>query len=707
MSHGRIWVVGLLFLLWSSTLFAEATRFYVYEGFNNFLDGDAKGTALTDDGQIALASPVDPLFQEKGHVVATAVDEDRIALALAETRHILVIDKKGTKIDYGVVPQGIPNAIAITRQALYIATLGPTKIYKLTAPNHFETLANPRSSRIKQDVVAVWSFLQHEQDLYAATEGPGSVFRFRRGMWQEIFSSREAVLRSLAKDSYGRIYAGGGSKGIVYRGDEKGNFTAIYDSGLEEITGIVPAANGDIFFSGLANAQARDAQGERIAEKGKIRAQLLRLDAQGFAELVAGSDDEILYTVSDLGNGEVLAGTGSVDKENPRGRIYLAKVKTREISLFHQTLAAQVISLLPLKNHELAIVTNDPVSVQILHHNFNREGRFTPPVFDAQVQAQFGAVQLDVDLPHGTSIGVRLRSGQTSTPDSTWNAWSQEYTAGVSHPGLTRGRFVQAEIILRGNGQVTPKARRLRIAYKRQNIAPFIGEISLLAKDVVLSSVAPEIVHEHTFSLNDKGFSDLKRIGDPLPTDPAVKVKQTTAHGVITVVWSAQDPNGDVLQYDFYMRREGEKDFHLVEDNLEVPFYTFAIGSLADGYYQFRVVAKDNVDNAPEEAKQESKNSTWFLVDNAPPQLSSLRIAEQTRLQFSVKDAASIIVKAEYAVDGGRPRPLIPKDGLLDSREEYFDTRIPELIKTPAHHIVSVRVEDEAQNAAQTQILVP
>ena len=57
--------------------------------------------------------------------------------------------------------------------------------------------------------------------------------------------SNEDMLRSVTTDSHGTLYLGGGSKGIVYRGTDRGGFSAMFDSSLDEITDMVASDSGD------------------------------------------------------------------------------------------------------------------------------------------------------------------------------------------------------------------------------------------------------------------------------------------------------------------------------------------------------------------------------------------------------------------------------------------------------------------------------
>lgn len=679
---------------------AEPTRFHTYEGFANFLDGDAKNTSLSANGQIELAPALKRLFEEKdGRLSAVAELDGKVALAFATSGRLVVVDDAGKKTEWGEAPKGVITSLLLTKSALYVATAGPAALLKFSAPGKSEVMTLPELQ--KRGPAAVWDMVDTKKGLVIATGAPGSLYRLEGGKFVELFKSSEDLLRSVSVDAQGTLFVGGGSKGIVYRGSEKGSFVAHFDSGLDEITDLLPVGEGEVFVVGLGGAQHKgDTRQDRVAEKGKIRSQLVHVDGEGFADVLAGSDDEILYAVSPAPNGRVYVATGSVDKENLRGRLYAMNPKTREISLVYQTEAAQLIAVAGTAK-KVTLVSNDPPAVDAVTDSYAKEGEFMLPVFDAQGPARYGSVQLDAVPGSKGQVVVRLRTGQVSTPDNTWTPWSKDIAVGIAAGDLTPGRFVQAKLVLRGDGSSSPQARRVRLAYGRNNLPPYIGEVTLLPKGVALSSLPGDSSRDRTVTLNDKGLQELKRVGEP-SGDGLTKVRQTMQEGVLSVAWAAQDPNGDELVYDLYVRSASDSGWRLLKARIEAPFYTMNGSSLADGRYQFKVTASDEPSNAPGEVKSESRESLWFTHDNAPPKLSKIEVQKKRALVFTAEDAHSVLVRAEYALDGSPLRPLAAKDGLVDSQKEAFEVTLP--INDDKPHVVTVRLQDEAGNVASGDV---
>jgi hypothetical protein len=81
-------------------------------------------------------------------------------------------------------------------------------------------------------------------------------------------------------------------------------------------------------------------------------------------------------------------------------------------------------------------------------------GVFTSRVFDATESRSWDEVNWNSLVPANTTLSVRVRSGQTATPDGSWNAWAA-VTSG-SNVGQV-GRYVQYEVTLgTSDSGVTP-----------------------------------------------------------------------------------------------------------------------------------------------------------------------------------------------------------------------------------------------------------
>ncbi len=170
--------------------------------------------------------------------------------------------------------------------------------------------------------------------------------------------------------------------------------------------------------------------------------------------------------------------------------------------------------------------------------------------------------------------------------------------------------------------------------------------------------------------------------------------------GYQSVLWSAHDDNDDELRYAVYFRGEGEKEWKLLKDNLDQRFYSFDTTSLADGAYYLKIVANDAASNDPARALTAEKESERFEVDNTPPVIEKLTATSVKTcggspcvygalLEFTARDSATAIEKAEYSLDGGDWKLIMPESVISDAPAERYSAGLP--LAAPGEHTIAVR----------------
>ena len=180
----------------------------------------------------------------------------------------------------------------------------------------------------------------------------------------------------------------------------------------------------------------------------------------------------------------------------------------------------------------------------------------------------------------------------------------------------------------------------------------------------------------------------------------------------MTVRWAAHDDNGDDLVYSLYLRGDGERNWHLLKDNITDKAYSFDAALIPDGGYRVKVVASDSPSHNPGEALSDSRESERFEIDTTPPVVSNLHVEQAlakcaqapcpapVRVTFEAEDAASPIAHAEYALDAGTWQYIDPVGKLSDSKREHYEFEIPAKAfegKT-GEHLITVRVYDRHDN---------
>jgi len=150
-----------------------------------------------------------------------------------------------------------------------------------------------------------------------------------------------------------------------------------------------------------------------------------------------------------------------------------------------------------------------------------------------------------------------------------------------------------------------------------------------------------------------------------------------------------------------YMRGQGEPAWILLDKDLAQPQYAWDTASVADGWYEIKVVAGDRADNPAETALEGFKISDPVLVDNTAPVIEKLQVKlkadGEAEVTFTARDATGRLTSAAYTVDSADQwRPLAPTDGLFDGRQKEFRFTVKKL--APGPHRLAVRAADEAQN---------
>ena len=193
---------------------------------------------------------------------------------------------------------------------------------------------------------------------------------------------------------------------------------------------------------------------------------------------------------------------------------------------------------------------------------------------------------------------------------------------------------------------------------------------------------------------------------DP-PSVMGPQVRITERPGLRTVVWKAEDPNRDRLEFAIYYRKEEDSNWLLLQDKLQDSFYSWNSTAWADGSYVLRVEASDAVGNPDGLGQTASETSRAFLVDNTPPQIeigqTVVRQGKAT-ISFTVRDATSRVFGVEYSVGGRDWIPLVPDDKVFDSKEESFRLTTGELPK--GEHVILIHAADELGNSAAARVVV-
>ncbi len=737
--------VGLV-LAGPGASFAESTRFYDIEGFEALLDGNPETTALRDDGGIVLPPQSRERFADASmSFSAAAALGNEVAVAAADDGKVLAIDRAGKKRLLFSPSQQMVTAMLATgttdRPALLVAT-GPTAhLYRVAASGKTELLFESTEHQFIWDMA-----FGANGDILAATGGPGHLLRIstksgasgstsesgdgETAQMQVVYESDQEHLRAVAWASDIGVVVGGGARGVVYVASPKAlgkghsQLRALYDSGYTEITGIT-IIDGVVYAAAVSGADALVAEqgnaspahsagkannGNRRGRKGaKVRSQLIRIETDGTAEVLAGSNDEGIFAVHYHPVYQLLVSTGATGREDPRGRLYSIDPKSRVISLLYQGLSQRLTHVVTLPRDAMALVGGAGGRVIHLSGGLAKTGDyFTEPV-DLEINSKVGSVSVLGSVAPSTSVSVAVRSGQTTDPDATWSTWKEATPAnnsiiGGQLDGLTNGRYAQVRLRLHGDGEHSPALYRVRLAYLRRNLAPFVRKITVLNKGVALVPMAPAGQKQKTISLRDK--IDSKKNDRKPHILHGTKARQVRRRGALTIRWLAEDPNDDKLLFKIMVKKTGDNQWKTLAADLEHPFYTLSSSQLPDGYYRFQVTANDSRSNPRGRALVDRRESRSVLIDNSAPTIAPIvvkRDSGNVTATFAVHDSVGPLINAEYSIDGEHFEQALPQDGILDGPSEDFAIQLGNL--GPGTHSLTMRVEDDAANQGYGETL--
>jgi hypothetical protein len=170
--------------------------------------------------------------------------------------------------------------------------------------------------------------------------------------------------------------------------------------------------------------------------------------------------------------------------------------------------------------------------------------------------------------------------------------------------------------------------------------------------------------------------------------------------------WTATDPNEDELTYQLYVRKDGWKEWVMLEDALEKKEFDWDTTTTPSGVYQLKIVASDRKDNPAEETLTGERISEPFVVSHSAPSVSiqvSRMDGEQAIVEATATDPLVRLTAASYAINGKRWVNVFPTDGLFDSKSETFRFKTEAL--KPGTYVLVLRVRDAAGNTGSNDVV--
>ena len=677
------------------------------------LRGDARGVSISDSGTITLAPKLTQVFNtEQSYIWSSAIDESgNVFLGTGSDGRIFRVDANGNGKIFADLNELNVSALAIGRDgALYAGTSPDGKVYRIPANGAPEIFFEPKEKYI-------WSLaVLSDGDLAVGTGENGRIYRVKSANAKPenslLFDTSETHIISLATDRQGNLYAGTDAKGLVLRFAPDGKPFALLDSSLREIHQIAVGSDNSVYAlavsesaaaaktvaateSSSASAETTTAQTEpppksRYDLTG-AKSAIYRILPDGGSDIIWNSSTVTAFSVAANPNGDgVLIGTSD------KGRIYSVTNTGRE-TLLLQSDEGQ-ISTFQMRGNQIFATASNQGKLYRASAETVAEGNYESSVLDAKAAATWGRIW----WRSNGSVALQTRSGNTEKPDETWSDWSANLSdpkgAQISSP---KAKFLQWRAILK-NSAGSASLNEVNVSYLARNIAPEVLSIQILPTNVGLLANPPVQIDPN---IENSGLDPTVFGLPPVANIPPRRVYQ---RGARSLQWTAEDRNGDRLEYSVFYREASENNFKTLRENLRENFLTLDGAALADGKYIFKIVANDAPSNPFSQNLAGEKISEPVDIDNSAPVVKSVGTpqvsGDRARVTFEASDSSNFLNKAEYSVNGGEWQEVYADDGISDGASERYTLEIPLL--NASEYSVSLRVFDANGNIGSARVLI-
>jgi hypothetical protein len=400
------------------------------------LDSIAFGNvSINRSGTITLAPRLDArrsLAEAQAWRVAVAGNGD-VYCATGNEGRVYRLTRGGTET---ILDSGATEVLALAAEPTGGVVFGSTPegdVYRVRAGGVPELACRTGESYI-------FSLLADSKGhVFCATGPNGRLLRLASGSprAETVYVAPQAHLTALHWLIPDReLLVGTSPDGIVYRlafapGRPRPAASVLYDTPLSEIRAITTDRSGRIIIA--ANAGSGDGD--------SARARVYCVRSDGVLQWSWAPSDSVVFALARSGKAagpdasSLLVATG-----NP-GTVYELDSLGRP-SVVCRTAETQVLSMEPTAAGTW-LSTGNPAKLYFLNRGRADSGYVTSEAFDCSNPSSFGALAARAAVPAGTSLGIDTRSGNSSTPDSTWSGWSEAGTADAAVVRSPAARFVQ------------------------------------------------------------------------------------------------------------------------------------------------------------------------------------------------------------------------------------------------------------------------
>ena len=747
---------------------AQTTRTWEQNSYDDFERGTAHGIAISSDGTLTLAPSFTSLYTSpstfiwdiasdaQGNVYAAAGSPARVYKITPDGKAGIIFAPQELQVQALVVDKG---------GAIYAATSPDGKVYKLVhggptpgqAPETPHTTAEvaaaqegakaPAPGEKPRTSVAVdpsysatvlfdpktkyiWALaLDRQGELYIGTGDRGEIYRVdRNGNGSLFFKSDEAQIRVLALDNAGNLLAGTDGSGLIYRISPQGEAFVLYSAPKKEITALAVDHAGNIYAAGAGEkrgggppaAAPAGGSGVVIVTPGSAPPSGgIQISPPGPSGAGPTPTAVAIPTVASLGGSEIyrLSPDGSPDTvwSSRDDLVYALAFDNTGRLLAGSGNRGRIFAIAKNQQSDLAEASASQVTAFAANPN---GGLYV---------ASSNVGKIFVLGPNTVNEGTYESDVFDAKNFSKWGRVEVRGTGSfqlfarsgnVDNPDRNWSAWKQVDV---GNNQPidAPAARFIqwKAVLHPGNRAPMLDNVTV---NYLPKNVAPEVdevtvvagAHVPAAASSDSNAS----ASGFEPATPTVKDKAS-----IAVKWKAHDDNGDTLVYDIYGRGDGETRWKLLRSGVYDRYVNLDSDMFPDGGYTIRVVASDSPSRAATDTLTGDATSARFEVDNTPPRIEALGAkveGDSLRVTFRAVDGFSVIDQAEYSIDAGDWQEVEPVGQISDSKTESYDftipipvntasdSTIPQPTSTIGEHTIVVRAYDRFDNVGSGKVTV-
>jgi hypothetical protein len=410
--------------------------------------------------------------------------------------------------------------------------------------------------------------------------------------------------------------------------------------------------------------------------------------------------------------GKILLGTGN------KGSII--ELEGQNVySIIAKSASAQVTSLVSGPGGKIYAASANPGKIFTIGPGLESDGSFESDTFDAKIFSHWG--RLTWWGENGATAGrvaFYVRSGNTSSPEKNWSAWSGPYkNAAGETVSCPPARFAQWKaVFLDTDHGGAPNISWVNLAYQPKNVAPVIDDIAIQDPGVRVQGFAQQVggpgspIPAQVRMPQRPGTVNFPLVSAASQPRVDVPPQGFQDKGYQSVVWSAHDDNDDDLTFSVFYRGEGEQNWRLLKDKITQRFWSWDTTTMPDGPYYLKIVGSDSPSNPPDQALAAEREADRFEIANTPPQIENLHAeanSPEIKVSFEASSSSAAIEHAQYSVDAGDWLIVFPPGLLSDAQKETYQIRLSGL--APGEHTIAVQVSDRFSNttAAKTTFTAP